>query len=179
MFRKVLPIYAVAALMASALLPSPVRAQRTVKFYDAFAYFYDNPGGCEYSETYLEVFESWLRHERGRTEHTIKLSFQSLHYEACEDVPLSYVESFVEIPASAFHSQGLKSASLQFATNLRDWVGGASVPVLFDLTWSCQEDKPYNGGCGLVELSGTALVGTRNLMDSESISGDLVSFKQD
>lgn len=58
-------------------------------------------------------------------------------------------------------------------------MGGASVPVLFDLTWSCQEDKPYNGGCGLAELSGTALVGTRNLMDSESISGDLVSFKQD
>lgn len=177
MFRKLLPVCVLAALVAT-VLPTPAQAQRTVKFYDAYAYFYDAPGECEYFETYLEVFESWLRHERGRTEHTIKLSFQSLQYEACEDVPLSYVEAFLEIPASDFRFQGLKSASLQLATGLTDWVRRESVPVRIDLTWSCQEEKPYHGGCGRVELSGTVLVGTRNLLDSEFIVGDLVSFKQ-
>lgn len=177
MFRKLLPIHALAALIATALLPVPAQAQRTVKFYDAFAYFYDDPGGCEYFETYLDVFESWTRYERGRTEHTTRISFQSLHYDTCADVPISVVQGVAEIPANAFQSHGLKSASIQLAMDITDRVGGALVPVLFDLTWSCQEERPLYGGCGVVELSGNVLVESRNLMDSEYKIGELLSFK--
>src|SRR5215218_8401656 len=98
MFRKLLPVYVVAALAASALLPSPVQAQRTVKYYVAYAYFYEDPEGCDYFETYLDVVESWTRYEPGRTEHTLTVYFKSIQYDACEDVPIFAIVDFVEIP---------------------------------------------------------------------------------
>lgn len=181
MFRKLLPVYVVAAFMASTLLPSPAQAESVFKNYLAWAYFYDAPPGCEYFETYLEVVERWTRYEPGPTTHTLTFIIHSIHYDACEDRAISFIVDSVEIPPNTFRSQGLKLASLQLAINFRAGVSGAIVPVILDLAWACDADdiggKPSKGACGDVELSGSAWIGSRDLMDSEYISGVMGSHK--
>ena len=185
MFRKLLPIHVLAVLAASALLPSPVRGQDIYKVYDAYAYMFAAPADCEYINTTVDVFESWrAQNEGGRMEHAITLYFRSSDYDFCEDLLISYIMGSVEIPASAFRTQGLKSATLQVVIDFRDEALGAIVPVIFDLTWTClessREGKPSHGVCGIAELSGSVLVRGRNLVDSDNGYSEarMVNFKK-
>ena len=171
MFRKLLPIYVLAVLAASALLPPPVHAQVTHKLYSAYAEMLTTPTACENIDTTVNVTERWqTQNEGGRMEHTATLSFRSSDYDFCEDLHISFIMGSVEIPASALRTQGLKSATLQVVVNFRDEIIGTVVPVIFDLTWTCVESsrvgKTSHGRCDFAELSGTVLVRGRNLVGS-------------
>lgn len=170
MFRKLLPIYVVAALAASVLLPSPIRAaQGRVKMNSAWVYLVGGHTSCEYITTNVSVYETWRpRKERGGMEHKTTLHFRSVGYDHCEDLLTSYIDESVEIPASAFRFQGLKSATLQVAIDFRDEVEGTIVPVIFDMTLTCfkgsEEGNPPNGYC-IPRTSGSLLVRGWNLVD--------------
>lgn len=177
MFRKVLPIYAVAALAASALLPSPIQAQHRAKMDAAWVYLVDWPTNCDYSVTNVNVQETWLpRNERGGMEHRTTLTFRSTNYNLCEELLTSYIQGSLEIPASAFRLQGLKSAALQVAVDFRDKVDGTFVPVLFDMAMTCIEGSEEGNGSGgyCVSMpSGSLLVRGRNLVDAPERDGQL------
>lgn len=177
MFRRLFPIYAVAVLAASALLPSPIQAQDKVKLNAAWAYLFGNPTSCEYINTNVSVHETWRpRNERGGMEHTTTLTFWSTNYDWCGDILTWYIEGSMEIPASAFRFQGLKSATLKVATDLRDEVEGTMVPVIFDMTMTCiegsEEGSPSGGYC-VSRASGSLLVRGQNLVDSADSDGQL------
>jgi hypothetical protein len=184
MFRNLHLTCAVVALMLGALFPclASAQAEKGSKVYDAFASFYqEEPNGCTYFETFLDVYELSIRSGAGPVEHSSTIEFLSLQYDTCEDVPTSIVSGSVAIPANAFRSQGLKSASLTAAVNFTDRVGGAIVPVFFDLVWTCDrkniDGNNSNGNCAPVNLSGSVLVGWRNLLDSQSKQGELSTRK--
>jgi hypothetical protein len=180
MLRKLYVIFTV-TLTVSALAPalSSAQAGKGSKVYNAFAYFYDEDP-CAYFETYLDVFERSTRSAPGPMEHLTTIEFLSFHYDTCADVPVSIVAGTIAIPANAFHNQGLHAASLQASANFTDRVGGAIVPVLFDLIWTCDRryiDNNSNDACAPVVLSGTVQVGSRNLLDSQSVQGELSIYK--
>ena len=177
MFRKLLPIHAVAALAASVLLPSPIQAQNRAKMTAARVFLVDMPTSCDYSITNVSVQETWRpQNERGGMEHTTTLTFRSTNYDLCEELLTSYIEGSVEIPASAFRFQGLKSATLQVATGFRDEVEGTIVPVIFDMAMTCiggsEEGNPSGGYCVSMP-SGSLLVRGRNLVDAPERDGQL------
>ncbi|MEA2562947.1 MAG: hypothetical protein QOH06_4451 [Acidobacteriota bacterium] len=177
MFRKSFPIYAVAALAASVLLPSPIRAQHRAKMNAAWVYLVDAPTSCDYTVTNVNVQETWRpRNERGGMEHTTTLTFRSTNYDLCEELLTSYIEGSVEIPASAFRLQGLKSATLQVAVDFRDEVDGTIVPVIFDMAMTCiegSEEGNSSGGYCVSMPSGSLLVKGRNLVDAPERDGQL------
>lgn len=177
MFRKLLPISVVAAFAASALLPSPIRAQDKAKMNAAWAYLFGAPTSCEYSNTNVSVHETWRPQNEGRgMEHKTMLTFRSVGYDHCEDLLTWYIEESVEIPASAFRFQGLRSATLKIAIDFRDEVGGTIVPVIFDMTMTCikgsEEGNPSGGYC-IPRTSGSLLVLGRNLVDAADSDGQL------
>jgi hypothetical protein len=167
MFRKLLPIYVVAALAASALLPSPIQAQDKATMNAAWVFLAGALTSCDYTITNVSVHETWRpRNERGGMEHKTTLTFRSSYYNLCEEHLTSYIEGSVEIPASAFRFQGLKSATLQATIDFRDEVDGTIVPVIFDMTMTCigsGEGKPSGGYCVSMP-SGSLLVRGRNLV---------------
>ena len=177
MFRKLLPIYAVAALAASVLLPSPIQAQHRAKMDAAWVYLGDWPTSCDYSVTNVNVQETWRpRNERGGMAHRTMLTFRSTNYDICEELLTSYIEGSVEIPASAFRLQGLKSATLQVAVDFRNEVDGTIVPVIFDMAMTCIEVSEEGNGSGghCVSMpSGSLLVRGRNLVDAPERDGQL------
>ena len=177
MFRKLFPIYAVAALAAIVLLPSPIRAQHRAKMDSAWVFLVDAPTSCDYSITNVNVQETWRpRNERGGMEHKTMLTFRSSNYDLCEELLTSYIEGSVEIPASAFRLQGLKSATLQVTIDFRDQVDGTIVPVIFDMVMTCLEGSGEGNGSGgyCVSMpSGSLLVRGRNLVDAPEQDGQL------
>jgi hypothetical protein len=176
MSRKLRLICAV-ALALSVLLPSLASAQ-TEDLYDAFAYFYHpDPNGCDLYETYFDVYERRTQPESKPVEHSTTIAIQSSHYDVCSDV-YSMIEGSAVIPASAFRHQGDKAASLQVAVNVTNRWGGEVVPLVIDLNWTCVSDpQGYRGlesRCAPVELAGSFMLGSMELMDSDSKQGELI-----
>ena len=177
MFRKLLPIYILAVLAANALLPSPVRAQDRFKSYSAWVFLVDASTDCNYSITNVSVHETWRpKNERGGIEHTTTLTFGSTNFDYCEEILTSHIEGSVEIPASAFRLQGLKSATLQVAAGFKDEIDGTIVPVIFDMAMTCIEGSEQgnlsNGYCVSMP-SGSLLVRGKNLVDASEKDGQL------
>ena len=179
---------AVAALAASTLVPSLASAQTESKGkashgYNAWAYFWEtneDPEGCGQWETNLDVTERWVKSESGRMEHLIQLDFLSVGYdETCSEWPTSIVGFTTVIPAKAFKSQGLKSASLQTWVQARDF-DGTVVPIAIDLVWTggLYSDGKNSHGFSGATVSGSLLLGSKNLLiSSDSIYGELLAYK--
>ncbi|HVG09900.1 MAG TPA: hypothetical protein VNM67_19520 [Thermoanaerobaculia bacterium] len=170
------------ALALCALFSSLASAQTPgYKEYNAFAYFYEQTEGCDLFETYLDVFERWTPLESGLTEHSTTLKIDSLHYDTCEETYVSVVRGSMLIPDNAFRTQGLKTASVQTALSFTDSWTGEIVPVILDLRWTCDRAridraKPAST-CAPLTLSGSVLVGSRDLMDLSSRQGELILWK--
>lgn len=170
-----------AVALALCALFAPLASAQTPgsKVYNAFAYFYEQTEGCDLFEIYLDVFERWTPLESGLTEHSTTLEIDSLHYDTCTET-YSVLQGSTLIPNNAFHTQGLKAASLQTAVSFTTWTGEV-VPVILDLRWTCDRaridrEKPAST-CAPLTLSGSVLVGSRDLMDLSSRQGELILWK--
>lgn len=174
-----------AALVSSLLVPS---ASAEIDRYrsqgsGAEAYIYEvDSTGCVVTEIWLFVREGSLRIGSGPGERSTRVEFAGHDYDQCQDYYLSSFHIFTTVPAQAFHTSGLNSASLQ-ATIPVEVSWGVTVPFTFDLLWTANDDSTARSfeiqrhrhpgftymsrtsGRGRdAVLSGSIVWGTRNLL---------------
>lgn len=146
MYRTLRSTCAAAALTATLAVPaSGAEISRYQSRGDGVeTYLYDvDPTGCVVTEVWLSLREGRRQVGTGPGERSTRIEFAGYDYDACQDYYLTGFQVFTTVPAHAFHTSGLVSASLQatIPVELIGVAGARTVPVIFDLVWTGEGER--------------------------------------